>query len=221
MHFKATRGRLNTVPNDQDMDPAQAIQLCRIAHTRLRATAERITDEQARSPSRLPGWTVAHVLTHLARNADGHVRRLDGALRGEDVPRYPGGSAQRTDEIDQGALRRAADIVADLNTSQRRLELVWDRSVAAGWPHAELLGDDHWLTTASPVRRLREVEVHHVDLDLGYEPSNWPEDYVAWELPMLLATVPSRVHRPEDLRALVAWLSGWRPVPSQIQLDPW
>jgi maleylpyruvate isomerase len=209
------------VPNDHDMDPAQAIGLCRTAHTRLRAASERVTDEQVRSPSRLPGWTIGHVLTHLARNADGHVRRLDGALRGENAARYPGGSAQRIDEINEGALRPAADIVADLDTAQRRLELVWDRSVAAGWPHAELLGDDHWPTTASPVRRLREVEMHHVDLGLGYEPSDWPEDYVTWELPAILATVPSRVHRPEDVRALVAWLSGRRPVPSEIQLDPW
>ena len=182
---------------------------------------EGITDEQAASPSRLPEWTIGHVLTHVARNADGHVRRLEGALRGENVPRYAGGSAQRIDEIDEGAPRPAADIVADLDDSQRRLELVWDRSVAAGWPHAELLGDDHWPTTASPVRRLREIEMHHVDLGLSYEPSDWPEDYVAWELPMLLATVRSRVQRPEDRQALVAWLSGRRPIPSQVQLDPW
>jgi maleylpyruvate isomerase len=209
------------VPNDHDMDPAQAIGLCRAAYAQLRATVERVTDEQVRSPSRLPGWTIGHVLTHVARNADGHARRLEGALRGQNVPRYAGGSAQRTDEINEGALRPAADIVADLDTSQRRLELVWDHSVAAGWPHAQLLGDDHWPATASPVRRLREVEMHHVDLGLGYEPSNWPEDYVAWELPMLLATVPSRVNRPEDQRALVAWLSGRRAIPSEIQLDPW
>jgi maleylpyruvate isomerase len=215
------RERLNGVPNDLNLDPAQAIGLCRTAHARLRATAGRLTDEQAGSPSRLPGWTVGHVLTHVARNADGHTRRLEGALRGEDVPRYPGGPAQRDDEINEGALRPAADILADLDGSQRRLELVWDRSLAAGWPHCDLLGDDHWPTTASPVRRLREVEVHHVDLGQGYEPSDWPEDYVAWELRALLATVPSRVHRPEDLRALVAWLSGRRPVPPQIQLDPW
>jgi maleylpyruvate isomerase len=215
------RGRLTSVPDDLNVDPAQAIRLCRTAHARLRATVEPITDEQVRSPSRLPGWSVGHVLTHVARNADGHARRLEGALRGENVARYPGGPAQRTDEIGQGASRPAADILADLDASQRRLELVWDRSVAGGWPHAGLLGDDHWPTTASPVRRLREVEMHHVDLGLGYQPADWPEDYVTWELPAILATVPSRVQRPEDLRALVAWLSGRRPIPPAIQLDPW
>jgi len=41
------------------------------------------------------------------------------------------------------------------------------RSAAAGWPHAELRGHDSWPTTASPSRRLREVEVHHADLGPG------------------------------------------------------
>jgi maleylpyruvate isomerase len=209
------------VPNDLDANPAAAIELCRAAHARLGARVEHITDEQVRSPSRLPGWSVAHVLAHLARNADGHVRRLEGALRGEDVPRYPGGPEQRNGEIDEGARRSAAGIVADLDAAQRQLELVWGRSAAAGWPHPGLRGDDHWPASASPVRRLREVEVHHVDLGLGYEPSDWPEDYVAWELPVLLATVPKRVHRTDDVRDLVAWLSGRRPVPAAIQLDPW
>ena len=71
------------------------------------------------------------------------------------------------------------------------------------------------------VRRLREVEVHHVDLGLGYQPSEWSEEYVAWELPMVLATVPDRLRRPEDGRQLVAWLTGRSPVPSEVDLDPW
>jgi maleylpyruvate isomerase len=98
---------------------------------------------------------------------------------------------------------------------------VWDRSLAAGWPHAEFQGDDKWRTTSSPVRRLREIEVHHVDVGLGYEPADWPEDYARWELTALLATVVSRVHRTDDVRAFVAWLAGRRPVPSTIELGPW
>jgi maleylpyruvate isomerase len=91
-----------------------AIELCRAAHVRLVARVEHITDEQVRSPSRLPGWTVAHVLTHLARNADGHVRRLEGALRGEYVPRYPGGPTQRDGDIDEGARRSERDLAGPL-----------------------------------------------------------------------------------------------------------
>ena len=36
----------------------------------------------APAPSRLPGWTVGHVLTHLARNADSMVRVLGAAEAG-------------------------------------------------------------------------------------------------------------------------------------------
>lgn len=201
-------------------DTATAVELARAAHARLAATAEGTTDEQAHSPSRLPGWTVAHVLTHLARNADGHVHRLEGALRGEDLPRYPGGLAQRNGEIEEGSRRSAEELAADIQATARRLEAVWEQSAAAGWPHADLLGDDSWPTTESPWRRLREVEIHHVDLGLGYELSDWPEAYLSWELPTILATVPRRVRRPEDVRALVAWVSGRGPTP-EVDLAPW
>jgi maleylpyruvate isomerase len=182
---------------------------------------EGLTDEQVRSASRLPEWTIAHVLTHLARNAEGHSRRLEGALRGQDVARYPAGPAQREREIAEGARRPAAAIVSDVRVTQQQLEQVWERSEASGWPNREFRGSDNWPTPASPARRLREVEVHHVDLGLGYQPSDWPEEYVAWELPMVLATVPDRLRRPGDGRQLVAWLTGRSPVPSEVELEPW
>ncbi len=195
------------------------MELCRSAHARLVARAESLTDDQARSASRLPGWSVGHVLTHLARNADGHTRRLEGALRGQDVPRYQPG--QRDGDIASGAGRPAGEIVSDLRAAQVALEAVWGRSAAAGWPNRQFLGDDHWQTTGSPARRLREVEIHHVDLGLGYEPSDWPEDYVTWELPMVLATVPNRTRGAEDARDLVAWVIGRGPAPTRVQLHPW
>jgi maleylpyruvate isomerase len=209
------------VPQDLASDPVVTIALCQAAHSRLLTRVQGVTDEQVRRPSRLSGWTVAHVLTHVARNADGHTGRLDAALRGENLPRYPGGSTQRNSDIDGGATRAAAEIVDDLRASQARLDQAWERSITAGWPHSELLGSDHWPTMASPSRRLREVEMHHVDLDLGYEPSDWPDEYVDWELPLILATVPGRVQGETDRRQLVAWLSGRGPLPGAVQLDPW
>jgi maleylpyruvate isomerase len=63
--------------------------------------------------------------------------------------------------------------------------------------------------------------MRHVDLGLGYEPSDWPDEYVEWELPLILATVPGRVQGQPDIRRLVAWLSGRGPLPGAVQLDPW
>lgn len=206
---------------DLDAETEAAIRLCRAAHAGVLATVDGLTDEKARAPSRLPGWTVGHVITHIARNAEGHSVRTEGALRGEDLPRYPGGGRQRDADIAAGAGRPAHVLVSDLADCQRRLEEAWDRCAAAGWPNREFVGSDGWPITCSPARRLREVEMHHVDLGLGYEPSDWPLEYVAWELPSVLATVPERLPDPDSRRLLLAWMTGRDGKPPSIRLEPW
>ena len=57
------------------------------------------TRPAVRAPSRLEGWTVGHVLTHLARNADSHTRMLDAAWHGEAVEQYAGGRQERAGAI--------------------------------------------------------------------------------------------------------------------------
>jgi maleylpyruvate isomerase len=204
-----------------DMSPDQAIELCKASHQRFLATAEKLTDETAKRPSLLPGWTVGYVLTHVARNADGHARRLEGALEGREVARYPGGPKQREDEIEKGATRPAAELKKDVAGSIERLEAVWDRSVAAGWPNSNLLAGDKFSTSGSPVRRLREVEVHHVDLNLGYTPADWPDEYLQWELPRALDGLAERIEQPDHAKRLLAWLIGRAKTPGDVTLRPW
>ncbi len=179
-------------------------------------------DGRAGSPSepvsRLDSGTCPHPRCPQCRRPHPPIGRR---ITRRNLPRYPGGTPQRNSDIAGGAERAAAEIVDDLRASRSRLDQVWERSVTAGWPHSELLGSDHWPTMASPSRRLREVEMHHVDLDVGYEPSDWPDEYVDWELPLILATVPGRVQGQTDRRQLVAWLSGRGPLPGAVQLDPW
>lgn len=206
---------------DLEADPTRAIAFCSEAHARVAATAAALDDEAVRAPCRLPGWTVGHTLTHLARNADGHARRLRAALEGREEPRYPGGPAQRDGDIDAGAGRSAAEIAADLSASQERLEQVWADSAAAGWPYSHLMAGDVYPTPASRVRRLREVEMHHVDLGLGYEPAHWPAEYLSWELPMVLETVTDRIGSDGDRRRFLAWITGRGPLPADLALDPW
>ena len=62
--------------------------------------------------------------------------------------------------------------------------------------------------------RWREVEVHHVDLGLGYEPSQWPVEMVDIWLPSVLEAVPARTDRAQ----MLAWLIGRGDVP---ELAPW
>lgn len=205
---------------DLEADPERAAALCRFSQERLLSDLQGLDDSEARRPSRLPGWTVGHVITHLARNADAHAHRLAGALRGEDVPRYPGGPAQREREIAEGADRPARELLVDLASSQERLEEVFTRCAAAGWPGGDLFGADDYPATACPAHRLREVEVHHVDLGIGYEPRDWPAEYVSWDLPWFLRTVAGRLQSPEDRAALLAWLVGRAPLSAGLALDP-
>lgn len=205
-------------PWDLEQQPDRAAELCVAAHQRLLARVNGIDDDTARSASLLPGWSVGHVLTHLARNADGHAHRLRGALDGLDLPRYPGGRKQREGEIEAGAGRPAAELVADLAESQRQLEQLFVECAARGWPSPETV--EAYGAQASPAHRLREAEMHHVDLGLGYLPGDWPEDYVAWDLRDLLASVPERLD-PGARRDFMAWLSGRGPLDPTTRLAAW
>ena len=63
--------------------------------------------------------------------------------------------------------------------------------------------------------------MHHVDLGLGYTSSDWPEEYVAWDLQTLLAGVPGRLASSDDRRTFMAWLSGRGPLDPETKLAPW
>lgn len=180
-----------------------------------------LTEGQIREDSLLPGWTVGHVLTHLARNADAHVRRLRGALMGEDIPKYAGGADERMAQIQNGAGRGLTSILTDLEGSISQLDSVMSECTAAGWPNSGLGVEQGYGVAACPAHRLREVEMHHADLGVGYGPSDWPEEYVAWDLPLLLRTVPARLSEPSERRALMAWLSGRGDLPAALDLEPW
>lgn len=206
---------------DLENNPQRASELCREAQARLVNRVAGLADADMRSSSALPGWTVGHVLTHLARNADAQSRRLAGALRGEDVPKYANGQEQRAAEIESGAERTAAAILTDLAASQAALEGMFEQSSAAGWPNGHLLGGGDYGVSGCPAHRLREVEMHHVDLGLGYSPRDWPQEYVDWDLPVLLASAAVRLQPAGGQRAFMAWLAGRGPLDPDTALAPW
>jgi maleylpyruvate isomerase len=191
------------------LETAAALAGAREAHVRLLAGLADLDDAAVARPSRLPGWTVGHVVTHLARNADAHVRMLEGAANGEIADQYHGGAEGRAAEIEAGAGRAAAEQVADLAEAIARLELAWDAATGAVWAHGfgrnpfgELLA-----CADLPFRRWREVEVHHADLGLDFGPADWTAAYVDTELPRSLAGLPARLSL-DDRRTLLAWLMG-------------
>lgn len=138
-----------------------------------------------RQPSLLPDWTRGHVLAHLARNADGLVRTLEGTLRGELVPMYVG-QAERDADIEAGSGRDLPALVEDVAATADRLDATWARLGPVDWA-----GQAVMRTGVVPALRLigarwREVEIHRVDLDDGYGPGDWPASFVAPLLPSLV-----------------------------------
>jgi maleylpyruvate isomerase len=152
-----------------------------------------------RGPSRLPGWTRGHVVTHVARNAEALVRLLTWARTGIETPMYPSIQARAAD-IEAGAGRALAEQLDDV------------RSTAAAFAAAaKELTAQHWKATVHhrrgpvpastvPWMRVREVWLHLIDLDAGAGLDVLPED-IATELVRDVAgwmhtRVPTRIEIP-------------------------
>lgn len=169
-----------------------------------------------RAPSWLPGWSRGHVLTHLARNADGHRRMVEGAGRGEVVEQYEGGVDGRSDEIESGAGRSRATILDDLAAATDALEQAWATTDWRGSGRRTLAGESP--INRLPFLRLREVSLHSVDLDIGLELADLDRTYVRRELrrmemlwtarqPMGLTPLPERACALSPTDRL-GWLTG-------------
>jgi maleylpyruvate isomerase len=164
-----TLPRMTGFADDPDLD------LIARETDRLLESAHVLADQDVRQPSRCPGWSRAHVLTHIARNADGLRNVLLAAMNGGDGAFYESQAARNAD-IEAGSGRTAAELEADLETSaDRLLEALAETPVEAldvRVPRLKVNDDpDHQFTI--PARkvtdlRLREVVYHHIDLDTGY-----------------------------------------------------
>jgi maleylpyruvate isomerase len=191
-----------------------------VATDRLLATAAALTDGQVCEPSRLPGWTRGHVLTHIARNADGLANLLRWARTGVETPMYASREA-RNAAIEAGAGRPAADLAADLRVSAAAFAAEAARVPGEAWavpvrglagpavPAAEVLD---W--------RQRELEIHHVDLAAGYRPADWPPAFVAGALPQVAGEFGGRDDTPACLLRADGMDATWQIGPSRAAPPP-
>ncbi|UGY94981.1 maleylpyruvate isomerase family mycothiol-dependent enzyme [Streptomyces gobiensis] len=156
-------------------------------------------------PSLLPGWTRGHVLTHLARNADALVNVLQGR------PMYASAEARDAD-IESGADRPLAVQLDDIRTSAARLDRAMAALTGDQWQRTvELRNGVTDLAASIPFRRQIEVELHHVDLGIGYTVDDLPGGFVDRELANMARRfsghpdVPAVELRAEDGRS---WHTG-------------
>jgi len=179
------------------------------AQADLARTIEGLSDQVVTGPSQLPDWTVGHVLSHLARNAESVVWRLEGAAIGELRDQYPGGIEQRAADIEAGACRSAAELVADVAQSSAAVERAMATLPTEGWGALSRTSRGVVEPSSEVVfSRWREVVVHHGDLGLG--PVALPAGLVEVWLPRELPGLADRA----DPAELLAWVLGRGPAPT-------
>jgi maleylpyruvate isomerase len=179
-----------------DSDISQSMASIAAATGRLLGTAGTLTDAQVGEPSLLPGWTRGHVLSHLARNADGLANLLRWAGTGTETPMYASAQARAAD-IEAGTGRDAADLTADLAaTAEAFAAQAADLPEAAWTARVRALAGPPFPASAVLQRRLSEVEIHHVDLAAGYQPGDWPPGFVADALARVAGSFADREDIP-------------------------
>ncbi|WP_183098154.1 maleylpyruvate isomerase family mycothiol-dependent enzyme [Nocardioides pelophilus] len=154
--------------------------LISLATDRLLTTVDGLPDSDWGAPSVCVGWSRAHVIAHLALNAEGLGGAVRGLLEGRPTPMYASNESRDADIAALAArppaevrerLRSAADFFADVVGGVPDLppDATFDRTPGGIVMPAALV----------PTLRLREVEIHHADLDAGYGYASWPTETAA------------------------------------------
>lgn len=191
------------------MDPREldtCVSGCARSHQRLLADLDALSPADLATASLLEGWTRAHVVAHLIGNARGLIRMLVAADHGVVADQYPGGFEGRRSEIETLAANDPAELLVEARRSIWDFETAVAGLGATGWNGRGRTLSFEIPITEIPLRRWREVEIHHGDLDIGFGPEQWDPAYVARDL-------PEQIHRYESTTG--------EPVPDAVRgLDP-
>jgi maleylpyruvate isomerase len=159
-------------------DLARTLPWMRDGTTRLLSAVDRLTDDELRAPSALPGWTRAHVVGHLARNAEALNRLATWARTGVETPMYAD-REQRAAEIEESAAGSGPVLRSSLATTAARLDHTlatlaepdWRAEVRSALGRAVPAAEIPWM-------RIREVWLHAVDLGTGAAVADLPTGVV-------------------------------------------
>jgi maleylpyruvate isomerase len=137
-----------------------------------------LPDDALRGPSALPGWSRAHVVAHVARNAEALTRLATWARTGVETPMYPS-REHRAAEIESSA-RFPADVLRhELTTTAEDLDAALAALDETGWQAQVRSALGRPLPAAEiPWMRVREVWLHAVDLDAGVTVTALPPEVV-------------------------------------------
>lgn len=193
-------------------DPVSGITAMERSTDSLLSSVSAFGKDEVRAESLMPGWTRGHVLAHIARNAEGMINLLTWARTGVETAMYGPGDARDRD-IEAGAGRSAAELLADLVTTADELADAARAHPEDRWGHNVRLPGDR-VREAGQLLQMRrtELEIHHVDLGCGYSPTDWPEDWTAEVLGQVVDTFSGRADSPactvEDSESERQWVLG-------------
>ncbi|SDP92426.1 maleylpyruvate isomerase [Actinopolyspora xinjiangensis] len=162
--------------------PEGALAAVERATARLLTMLEDMDDLSVREPSLLPGWSRAHVISHLARNADGCANLLTWARTGVEHTMYAS-RQDRDADISEGARRGHRLLVEDLAAASGRLAEAFRTLPSPSWLfEVEVAPGKPVPAREIPRIRLHEVRVHSVDLDFGFGFDDIPRHEIEWLL---------------------------------------
>ena len=175
-----------------DLDPQGAFELIPEATQRLVRTVDGLDDAELSAPSGLPDWSRAHVIAHLALNAEGLAGVLRSRIEGSPTTMYPSDEAR---ERDIAALARAdrTALRDRFMAGTTVLTDAVDHFPDEWWPESfeRTPGGRVIRYAAIPGMRLREVEIHHVDLAAGFTPTGWSDSFAAHLINAMVKRHPS------------------------------
>jgi maleylpyruvate isomerase len=165
--------------------------------------AGRDADWAAR-PSGLAGWTRADLVAHLAGNAYGLINLCEWAATGTETAMYPS-PEERASEIKRRAALPWPDLVHDVHAGAAALTARLTRLTEPILARTVRLGSGAAVSSADLAAiRIREIEIHRVDLAAEYQPVDWIEPFTIRTLgqlaPFFLSNreVPAQMLRSVD-----------------------
>jgi maleylpyruvate isomerase len=157
----------------------------------------KLSDEDVKAPSALPGWTRGHVLAHLTGISNAMARQLEYAARGETIELYDGGMQGRNRAIDMTAGHDAATHLTDLTAALDRVLRAFD--VLPGVKDSSANHTGWWAPISyrggvvldGGLALWRELVIHAADLLTGRGPETWSRPFCEHLFDFLAARVPA------------------------------
>ncbi|MEJ3652099.1 maleylpyruvate isomerase family mycothiol-dependent enzyme [Actinomycetes bacterium KLBMP 9759] len=174
-----------------------------------------LPDDALRAPSGLDGWSRAHLIAHVARNAEALIRLAEWARTGVENRMYPSPESRAAD-IEATAVNDPATLRRELLTTAGDLDAALAALDEKTWEAEVRTAADRPIpATEVPWMRIREVWLHSVDLDAGVAVADLPSEVVDAlidDAAPLLGSRAAAGFRLVDSERGTTWAVGTDPV---------